>query len=79
MDKLSECAVLAVLLTFRHFHMTLLSVGGGLRPNTTTTCEEDHRLVTGDMLMWNMNALTKSWITPSVLSGTKLSGIGVVA
>lgn len=76
MDKISECAVLAVLLVFIHFFITLLSIGG-LRPNTTTTCEEDHHLVIGDMLMWNMNALAKSWITPLVLSGTELPGIGI--
>lgn len=77
MDKLSECAVLAILLAFIHFHITLLSVGGGVRPNTATTCEEDHHVV-GDVPVWNMNALAKSWITPLALSGTKLLGIGLV-
>lgn len=47
-------------------------------PNTTITYEEDHHLVTGDMLIQNMNALAKSGITLLVLSGTKLPGVGVV-
>lgn len=65
MDKLCEYAILTVLLAFIHFLFNPFVCRNKvnatpLMSHTTITCEEDHCVVIGDMLIWNLNALSRS-------------------
>lgn len=66
MDKLREFAILTVFLAFIHFSFnpfvcrSQVNATSSLMSHTSITCEKDHCVVIGDMLIWNLNALARS-------------------